>query len=200
MIIGVSGGSGSGKSRFLNLLKEKLVDKPVTFISQDDYYHPREQQEVDENGIVNFDLPSSIDKNLLLDDLKKLTSGKSVTKKEYTFNNDLKEAKEFILQPNPIIIVEGLFVYHFPALRKLYNLKLFVDAPDNVKLIRRIKRDQQERNYPLDDVLYRYEHHVMPAFEKYIKPYLSEADLIINNHTDCINAVDILTAYLATKW
>ncbi len=200
MIIGVSGGSGSGKSRFLQLLKKSLNDKPVTFISQDDYYHARDLQEKDENGVINFDLPSSVNHKQLIDDIRALSKGQSVHKKEYTFNNSLKTAKEFILKPNPVIIVEGLFVYHFPELRKLYDVKLFIDAPDNVKLIRRIKRDQNERNYPIEDVLYRYEHHVMPAFEQFIKPYLSQADMIINNHDDCLNAVDMLSAYIATKW
>lgn len=198
-IIGVTGGSGSGKSRFIEKIESECTDSQVTFISQDDYYFPREVQKSDANGIKNFDLPGSIDVDSLIKDLKKLISGEEVERKEYTFNNELKDSNTISYKANPVILIEGLFVFHFEKLRSFFDLKLFVEASDNIKLIRRIKRDKEERNYPLEDVLYRFEHHVMPAYHAYIKPYLAEADLIINNDQDVEKAAKVLTAFIRSK-
>ena len=103
------------------------------------------------------------------------------------------------MKPAPIIIVEGIFVFHFEEIRSQIDLKLFVDAREEVKIIRRIKRDGLERNYPIDDVLYRYEHHVSPAFEQYIAPYRQDADMIINNHNDCKKAAEVVVGFLKQR-
>lgn len=97
------------------------------------------------------------------------------------------------------MIIEGLFIYHYPELRSLFDLKLFVHAKDNLKLIRRIKRDRVERNYPLEDVIYRYEHHVMPAFEKYIEAYREDSDIIINNNKSFENSLEVIRAFIHSK-
>ena len=180
-IIGIVGGSGSGKTTFINELK-KNFDSQVSFISLDNYYFPREEQETDNNGVRNFDRPESIQSDDLYQDLLALRRGESVSRKKYTFNNAL--AKEDIVTVNPslIIVVEGLFLFHYKMIRSLMDLKIYIDAKDELKLIRRIKRDQIERNYPLEDVTYRYEHHVMPSYRSYIEKYKSEADVVINNN------------------
>lgn len=180
-IIGIVGGSGSGKTTFINELK-KNFDSQVSFISLDNYYFPREEQETDNNGVRNFDRPESIQSDDLYQDLLALRRGESVSRKKYTFNNAL--AKEDIVTVNPslIIVVEGLFLFHYKMIRSLMDLKIYIDAKDELKLIRRIKRDQVERNYPLEDVTYRYEHHVMPSYRSYIEKYKSEADVVINNN------------------
>jgi len=148
-IIGITGGSGSG------------------FISQDDYYVPREEQYTDKQGKKNFDLPRSIDKKAFRKDIEKLIAGESIIKKEYVFNNELKTPRMLTFHSAPILIVEGLFVFHYKKIQRLLDLKIFLHAKENLKVIRRVKRDRIERNYPLDDVLYRYENHVLPSFEKY---------------------------------
>ena len=180
-IIGIVGGSGSGKTTFINELK-KNFDSQVSFISLDNYYFPREEQETDNNGVRNFDRPESIQSDDLYQDLLALRRGESVSRKKYTFNNAL--AKEDIVTVNPslIIVVEGLFLFHYKMIRSLMDLKIYIDAKDELKLIRRIKRDQIESNYPLEDVTYRYEHHVMPSYRSYIEKYKSEADVVINNN------------------
>jgi len=102
-------------------------------------------------------------------------------------------------KPAPIILVEGLFVFHYKKMNELLDLKVFINAKENLKVIRRIKRDRVERNYPLSDVLYRYENHVLPAFEKYIAPYREDADLIINNNESCEAAIDVMLGFLKDK-
>ncbi len=195
MIVGISGGSGSGKTSFIKALKDLFEVDQICILSQDDYYFPRDHQVIDDKGISNFDLPSSIDQNAFVRDIQLLKEGHSITRKEYVFNNNLATPRQLVFHPAPIIIVEGLFIFSNEELMKLLDLKVFVEARDNVKVIRRIKRDRIERNYPLDDVLYRYQYHVMPTFEKYIKPFIQEVDIIINNNKSFDVGMKVLSAY-----
>ncbi len=198
-IIGITGGSGSGKTTFLRYLREAFSTEEVCIVSQDDYYRPREEQKTDKKGIANFDKPRSIDKKAFKNDIAKLAKGETIEILEYTFNNDLKEPKKIVLKSAPIIIVEGLFVFHYKKIRKQLDLKVFIHAKENLKVIRRIKRDRLERNYPLDDVLYRYQNHVLPAFEKYIEPYKRNADLIINNNKSFEKGLQVFQHFLKAK-
>ncbi len=198
-VIGISGGSGSGKTCILNELADHFSRDEVCILSQDNYYVPKEQQLTDENGVKNYDLPSCIDADLLVSDLRSLINGQTVEKMEYVFNNDQKEATKVIVKPAPVILIEGLFIYHYAALKEYFDFRLFVEAPGNAKLIRRIKRDQSERNYPLEDVLYRYEHHVNPSFEKYIVPYREDCDVIINNRYSYKKGVDMVQRFIRSK-
>ncbi len=196
-IIGITGGSGSGKTSFILNLKKNFSPDQVCFISQDDYYKPRESQVIDSEGISNFDLPQSIFKDDLLNDLCTLKAGEPVFREEYTFNNHLAKPKVLHFNPAPILIVEGLFILYFEEIRKMLDLSLFIQAKENLKVIRRIRRDQTERNYPIDDVLYRYENHVMPAYEKYIKPFADEVDIIINNNRHFDQALQVVKGFIS---
>jgi len=198
-IIGITGGSGSGKTTFINSLKASFSKEEICFVSQDDYYLTKEFQKKDEQGIENFDRPSSINKKSFTTDIQKLISGESISIKEYTYNN--KDAKPQIItfEPAPIVIIEGIFVFHYKKIRKLLDLKVFIDAKENLKVIRRITRDRVERNYPLDDVLYRYENHILPAFEKYILPYRDDADIVINNNDNFDQGLEVVKGYLKNK-
>lgn len=195
-LIGISGGSGSGKTTFIKALKDRFDPQEVLIISLDEYYFPREIQKADERGVKNFDLPESLDSQALLNDLHTLLAGKSISRPEYVFNNPLATVREMVFHPAPIIIIEGLFILHYREISKMLDLKVFIHAKEDLKIIRRIKRDGQERNYSMDDVLYRYQHHVTPAFEKFIKPYVEECDLVITNNTHFQNGLEIFTAYL----
>lgn len=198
-VIGITGGSGSGKTSIVHEIRKYFTENQLCILSQDNYYIPREEQQVDHNGIQNFDLPESIDLDNFVADVKTLMSGELVEIQEYVFNNELKEAGTLVFKPAPIILVEGLFVYHDNRIRELFDYKFFVDAPEDVKLIRRIKRDRVERNYPLEDVLYRFEHHVTPSYVKYILPYKSHCDMIINNTYSYDKGIDILTTFIKSK-
>lgn len=198
-IIGITGGSGSGKTTFIKELKQRFTKEELCVVSQDDYYRPRNEQYTDHNGIKNFDLPASIDKRAFAKDLKKLIAGEVVTRQEYVFNNELATPRTLTFRPAPIIIVEGIFVFHFKKIRRLLDLKVFLHAKENLKVIRRIKRDQVERNYPIEDVLYRYEHHVLPTFEKYIQPYLDDADLVVNNNAHFQMGLEVIYGFIQQR-
>lgn len=198
-VIGITGGSGSGKTTIIQRIRETFPASRVCILSQDDYYRPKTEQHKDEQGIENFDLPDSIDKEAFARDLQQLMSGHSVHRMEYTFNNEKKQPRELVFEPAPIIIVEGIFVFHYPEVRDLLNLKVFVHAKENLKVIRRIRRDQVERNYPLEDVLYRYEKHVLPTYEAYIAPYKELADLVINNNEHFEEALKVLLGFLKAR-
>ncbi|MFT4665264.1 MAG: uridine kinase [Polaribacter sp.] len=198
-IIGITGGSGCGKTTFIYKIRKAFSEKELCIISQDDYYLPQDKQKVDKQGIVNYDLPKSIDKESFERDIKLLASGKVVSRPKYTFNNDEATSSMLTFQPAPIIIVEGLFVFHYKKIRKICDMKVFFHAKENLKVIRRIKRDQVERNYPLDDVLYRYEKHVLPSFEKYILPHREKADIVINNNKDFETGFDMMLSFVKAK-
>ncbi|TNE63255.1 MAG: uridine kinase [Bacteroidetes bacterium] len=198
-LIGITGGSGSGKTTFIRQLRKQFPEDKLCIISQDDYYLPREEQYTDERGEKNFDLPKSFDRKAFRRDLKRLIEGETVIREEYTFNNPEAKARQLIFKSAPVIIVEGLFVFHYKKIAPLLDLKVFINAKENLKVIRRIYRDRVERNYPIEDVLYKYQYHVLPAYERYILPYKEEADLVINNNEHFDQGLDVLTGFLKSK-
>jgi uridine kinase len=197
--IGITGGSGSGKTFFIKNLESRFTRNELCLISQDHYYHPRETQQEDERGIKNFDLPESIDSKQFLQDILQLKQGNVLKKQEYTFNNPGATPKTLEFKPAPIIIIEGLFVQYFPEIEKELDLKIFIEAKDYLKLSRRIRRDNEERGYDLDDVLYRYQHHVMPIYETLIGPLKHRADIVIPNNSHFERALDLLTLAIRAK-
>jgi len=183
-IIGIAGGSGSGKTFFLNCFLHHFKNDEVTLVSQDDYYIPAGEMTQEENKLYNFDLPSTIDDGQFLHDIKQLVKGEVVYKKEYNFNNPLAVVKILEINPAPIIIVEGLFILHFKEIAKLLDYKIFIEADEQVALARRIRRDGMERGYPEDDVLYKWEHHVVPAYKEFLLPYKDECNQVVVNNFD----------------
>jgi len=191
-IIGVSGGSGSGKTTFVNRLKDLFTDEEMTVFSQDDYYRPRTEQERDGNNEKNFDLPTSIDRKMYHEHLSNLLEGYPVDKMEYNYNNELVQPKVKTFQPAKAILCEGIFVFYYHEIYQLMDLRIFIDSKDSIKVIRRIQRDRRERNYPLADVLYRYQHHVSPTYDQFIYPYRDKVDIVINNNIGFDEALNII--------
>ena len=190
-IIGVAGGSGSGKTFFLNCFLQHFSLAEACLVSQDDYYIPvAHNMTREENTLYNFDLPTTLDRQYFYEDIKKLINGETVLKKEYTFNNPDLVPKMLEIKPAPIVIVEGLFILYFNEIAELLDLKLFIEADNNIALGRRLKRDLAERGYGYDDVLYRWTNHVTPGYNEYLLPYKETCHQVITNNTN--EADDIL--------
>lgn len=197
--IGITGGSGSGKTYFLKQLLSQFSEREICLISQDNYYKSEEQLQRDSNGVINFDIPESIDYKEFGRDLEALQAGETIQRPEYTFNNPTQTPKLLTFSPCPIIIVEGLFVFYVDKIRELIDLKLFIEAQDHIRIKRRIMRDNKERGYDLEDVLYRYEYHVMPSYERFVKPIKNFADIVIPNNKNLENALEIVVTFLKQK-
>ena len=198
-LVGIAGGSASGKTSFLMDLKNALPPKTVSIITQDNYYLPLQNQTKDENGEVNFDLPTSIDRKKFHADLEHVMNWEPLTIKEYTFNNKDKEPGLITIEPRPIIIMEGLFIFHFEEIRKALDLRVFIDVRENTMLERRIKRDHSERGYPEKTVRYQWENHVVPSYKKYLKPYRDDSHVIVTNNSNYSKGLDVITNHLRSK-
>jgi uridine kinase len=189
--IGITGGTGSGKTFFLKCFLEHFTPDEVCLVSQDDYYIPvAHKMTKEENTLYNFDLPSTIDHRHFEDDIERLINGETILKKEYTFNNPDIVPRMLEIKPAPILIIEGLFILHFKKIAEKLDHKIFIEADDDVALQRRLKRDLAERGYSHDDVMYRWANHVTPAYNEYLLPYRDECDQIIANNSH--EAEDIL--------
>lgn len=191
-IVGVAGGSGSGKTTLVRALRDHLPADSVCLLSQDDYYRPIDQQVKDANGKVNFDLPGALDLDRMAEDLRCLSEGGTVTRKEYTFNMPGAAAEWLVVRPARVILVEGLFLFQHSGIRELLDLKVFVDASEEVQLHRRLARDQRERGYGVDAIRYQWDHHVMPAYREHLLPYRSLCDIRIMNENRYEEALSIL--------
>lgn len=193
--VGIAGGSASGKTTFIHKISQVFSVHEVCVISQDHYYRPISEQQADENGEINFDLPEAIDFKRMLRDIRSLQKGKQVELVEYTFNNPGKFPKKLTWIPTPVILIEGLFIFHDKQLANLFDLKLFIDANEDIKLNRRLQRDFNERAMTREQILYQWNNHVKPAYEKYLLPYRENVDMIILNNTHFDNSFDIIVNY-----
>lgn len=185
-LIGISGGSGSGKTFFIKSLLKNFKPNEVCLISQDDYYLPvGKDQTPEENKLYNFDIPSSFDEAYFTSDVQKILNGETIYKKEYDFNN--KQAgppKMLEINSAPIIVVEGLFVFHFKEIAELIDMKIFIDSDAEVALKRRLKRDLEERGWDLDNVMYKWTNHILPAYQQYLRPYRETVNRVVENNTN----------------
>lgn len=162
MVIGICGGSGSGKTTLLNRLAEYYRSYNPSIFSMDNYYKPIEEQTLDKNGIVNFDLPTSLDRERLVKDLTRLVNGESIEVVEYQFN--VKDKNAIItIDPSDFLIVEGLFLFEYSEVEALLDFSIFVDVDPQIQLDRRIYRDQESRGYTREEILYQWENHVILA-------------------------------------
>jgi len=193
-IIGIAGGSGSGKTFFLKCFLEHFTPDEVCLVSQDDYYHPvAHNMTKEENKLYNFDLPETIDNQQFIADINKLINNETVYKKEYTFNNPNAVPQLMEFKPAPILIIEGLFIFYFKEIAEKLDLKIFMEADEEIALQRRLKRDLHERGYSHDDAMYKWVNHVVPAYNKYLLPYKDECHQIIVNNTHVADEIIFVT-------
>ena len=178
-IIGLAGGSGSGKSTILRRLLEDLGPNRVSVLEHDAYYRPLDGLSLEERSRINFDHPESLESSLLVYHVESLLNGQAIAKPVYDFTQHTRAEKTIRVSPTPIIIVEGILVLAEPELREKMDIRLFVDTDDDIRLIRRIRRDMQERGRSLESVLDQYESTVRPMHIEFVEPSKRHADVII---------------------
>lgn len=194
-VIGICGGSGSGKTTLLNRLATQYKNCNPSIFSMDNYYRPYKEQLRDKNGVVNFDLPTALDEEKLVADLKKIISGQTIEVIEYQFNAKDEEVL-LTIEPSELLIVEGLFVFAYERVRKALDFSIFVEVRPDIQLDRRIYRDQDNRGYSREAIIYQWENHVIPCYNNYLVPYIEQADFIFRNDShaeeDFINLTSTL--------
>nr|WP_299383758.1 uridine kinase [Allomuricauda sp.] len=192
LILGIAGGTGCGKTTVVNQIVDELPENEVGVISQDSYYNDLSHLTKEERGRINFDHPNSIDFELLISHLKKLKAGDSIQKPIYSFVEETRLEETILTAPRKVMIVEGILVLSNPQLREMFDIKIYVHADSDERLIRRLQRDIRERGHDLDKVLTRYQTAVKPMHEQFIEPSKEFADIIIpNNHYNTV-AVDMV--------
>ncbi|GAA4918262.1 uridine kinase [Mucilaginibacter defluvii] len=199
-IVGIAGGSGSGKTFFLKCFLKHFSNNEVALVSQDDYYFPvGHTMTAEENKLYNFDLPDTIDHTHFENDIEALLNNQSINKLEYTFNNPNAKPKTLEIKSAPILIVEGLFILHFRKIADMLDLKVFIDADEDVALQRRLKRDLIERGYSNDDVHYKWINHVVPAYKEYLLPYKNECHKVVINNGHVAEDIISVTEEIAKE-
>ena len=199
-IIGIAGGSGSGKTFFLKCFLEHFTSDEVSLVSQDDYYFPvGHTMTKEENKLYNFDVPETIDREHFCSDIARLINKETIYKKEYTFNNPTAVPKMLEIKPAPIMIVEGLFIFHFKEIAELLDLKIFIEANEDVALLRRLRRDLKERGYSHDDAMYKWENHVVPAYKEFLLPYKNMCEQVIVNNTHIADDIIKITGQISKE-
>jgi uridine kinase len=196
-LVGITGGSASGKTSFLNSLRAHFNEQELCVVSQDNYYKSIEHQVKDENGVVNYDLPSCIDFDHFTSDIERLQAGQSIHKLEYVFNNPDKKPELIEVKPAPIIVVEGLFIFYHKAICDQLALKIYVDAQEEIKWERRLQRDLTERGIAREIIEYQWSQHVKPAYDQFLLPYRDQADIVVMNNTHFQNSLKVVTDHLA---
>ncbi|NER12124.1 uridine kinase [Leptobacterium flavescens] len=192
LIIGIGGGTGCGKTTVVNQIVNELPEDEVGVISQDSYYKDTSHLSYEERTKINFDHPRAIDFDLLKEHLKQLKDGEPVHQPVYSFVKHNRTKDTIITHPRKVMIVEGILIMSHPEIREMFDIKIFVHADSDERLIRRIKRDITERGRDIEEVLSRYQTTLKPMHEQFIEPMKEYADIIIPNNKYNTVAVDIV--------
>ena len=192
LIIGIAGGTGCGKTTVVNQILNELPEGEVGVISQDSYYKDTTHLSFDERVKINFDHPRSIDFELLEQHLKELKKSKSIDQPVYSFIKHNRTGDVIVTKPRKVMIVEGILILSHPEIRDLFDIKIFVHADSDERLIRRLKRDIKDRGRDIDEVLTRYQNTLKPMHQQFIEPMKEYADIIIPNNKYNTVAIDIV--------
>ena len=196
LVIGIAGGTGSGKTTVVNNILQQLNAEGVNVLSQDNYYHDNHHLSLQEREALNYDHPKSIDFKLLTKHVKALKKGESIEQPLYSFVTHSRTGDYVTVEPKNVLIVEGILVLTNQELLKEFDLKVFVHADSDERLIRRIRRDTQERGRDLHEVLHRYQTTLKPMHQEFIEPSKNEADLIVPNMRKNSVAIDFLSTVI----
>lgn len=192
MIIGIGGGTGSGKTTLSKRIIETVGSHNVLIIEQDSYYKDLVEMPLDERRQANFDHPESVDLALLAEHLRKLKSGEGVDIPIYDFRTHTRSAEINRAEPKPVIILEGILIYADKAVASQIDVKIFVDTPDDIRFIRRLQRDISERGRTAESVIAQYFATVRPMHAQFVEPSRRRADLILPEHGNWEVGIDFL--------
>ena len=196
LIIGIAGGTGSGKTTVVHQIMNELPQTEVGIISQDSYYKETHNLNFDERALINFDHPRAIDFELLVTHLQELKAGNTINQPVYSFLKHNRTDDTILTHPRKVMIVEGILILANPELRDLFDVKIFVHADSDERLIRRLKRDIAERGRDMDEVLNRYQTTLKPMHQQFIEPTKAFADIIIPNDKYNTVAIDVVRAVI----
>jgi uridine kinase len=199
LIVGVAGGSGSGKTTVVRRIMERLPETGVAILPQDAYYKDNSQLDLEARQEINFDHPDSLEFSLLIDHINRLRAGETIQRPIYTYITCTRSEETVAMEPRSVILLEGILIFTHEALRDLIDIKVFVDADADDRLGRIICRDIQERGRSVNKVLERYEKTVKPMHLQFIEPSKRYADIIVPQGGDNLVAIDILVATILNK-
>lgn len=196
LIIGIAGGTGSGKTTVVDKIIKQLPLDEVCVISQDSYYKATDNLSYEERTKINFDHPRAIDFDLLIKHLKALKKGRTIQQPMYSFVTHNRTKDSVKTHPRKVVIVEGILIFNSEELRDLFDIKIFVHAETDERLIRRVRRDITDRGRDIDEVLERYQNTLKPMHQQFIEPTKNHADIIIPNDRYNNVAIDILRSVI----
>jgi len=199
LIIGIAGGTGSGKTTVVNQIIEELKNEEVDVISQDSYYQDTSHLSFEDRKKINFDHPKSIDFDLLVSHLQDLKAGRNIQQPIYSFKEHNRTGETIEIEPRKVIIVEGILILTHPDIRDMFDIKIYVHADSDERLIRRLKRDIAERGRDLEEVLNRYQTTLKPMHQQFIEPTKEFADIIIPTNRYNTVAVDIVQTIIRQR-
>jgi uridine kinase len=199
LIIGVAGGSGSGKTTVVNHIMENIGEERIQLIEHDSYYRDLRHISFEERLKVNFDHPSSLETELMIRHIKALCEGYSVEIPVYNYQEHIREEEKQTVSPKPVILLDGILILSEPELRDLMDFRIYVDTDDDIRLLRRLQRDIQERGRSVESVMHQYESFVRPMHLKFVEPSKRYADIIIPRGGRNITALEMILALIRNK-
>lgn len=192
MIIGICGGTGSGKTTIARKIVEAVGKENVILVEQDSYYRNLADMPLDERHQANFDHPDSIDSDMLVNHLKRLKQGQSIGMPIYDYKSHTRTSEVEQIEPKPVIILEGILIFAEPRILDLLDVRVFVDTPDDIRFIRRLRRDIVERGRTVESVIAQYFATVRPMHFDFVEPSKRNADIIIPEGGNQETGVDFL--------
>lgn len=194
VVIGIAGGSGSGKTTVLRRVMERFGPRRIALLDHDAYYRPLDHLAPEDRARFNFDHPDALETDLMVEHLDALLAGEGVEKPTYDFETHSRRAETERVEARPVILIDGILVLAEPALRDRMDVKIYVDAPDDVRLMRRIERDLHERGRSIESILDQYRRTVRPMHLEFVEPSKRHADVIIPRGGRNEVAIDMVLA------